>query len=216
MSLILPERKLIFLHIPKCAGQSVQQALGVRHQHSHHKRNDLPEDWQTYLRFTFVRHPISRFLSACNYNLRVALQTQVQLRRTPTAQLSPTKRYRLHLSENRPSLSEMVEDLHRGRLKKLITFKPQSLWLQAGVPQFIGRVETFDQDFHQLLRLIDPQRRISSQPPHTNRSRHRLMETELGPADRRHIERYYRTDFRMTGYSRTSESRSSQNRSGRG
>ena len=28
MSLIIPEQKLIFLHIPKCAGQSVEKALG--------------------------------------------------------------------------------------------------------------------------------------------------------------------------------------------
>ena len=203
MSLILPERKLIFLHIPKCAGQSVQKALGVKHHHRHHKCNDLPDDWQSFLRFTFVRHPVSRFLSACNYNRRVALQTKHQLQKLPSSQLSPTKRYRLHLAENRPSLTSMVDDLHRGRLRRLMTYKPQSLWLQAGQPQFIGRVESFDQDFQALIRFIDPNRTFPSRPPHTNRSAGFYTESELSADDLRQIKRYYANDFRMTGYLRT-------------
>ena len=202
MSLILPERKLIFLHIPKCAGQSVQSALGVSHQHQHHKRKDLPEDWRDFLRFTFVRHPVSRFLSACNYNLRVALRTRSQLRTLPSNRLSPTKRYRLHLSENPPSLAAMVDDLHRGRLKQLITFKPQTLWLRAGQPQFIGRVETFEDDFRQLLRLIDPQGHIATRPPHANRSKPRLQSCDLSREELKRIWTYYREDFRRTGYNK--------------
>ena len=200
MSLILPERKLIFLHIPKCAGQSVESAFGIRHQYSHHKRNDLPEDWQAYLRFTFVRHPVSRFLSACNYNLRVAQRTERQLRSQPIEQLSPTKRYRLHLLDSRPSLSAMVHDLDQGRLRKLTTFKPQALWLHAGQPQFIGRVERFEQDLRHLLHLIDPQAPIDTRPPHTNRSPSRLNANDLGSREMRKIRAYYREDFRLTGY----------------
>ena len=203
MSLILPKRKLIFLHIPKCAGQSIESALGIRHEHSHHKRHDLPEDWRDYLRFTFVRHPVSRFLSACNYNLRVALRTERQLRRLSETDLSPTKRYRLHLLEARPSLSEMVDDLHEGRLRKLTTFQPQALWLRAGLPQFIGRVERFEQDWRHLLDLIDPQRQITGPTPHSNRSPSRLRANELSKRDLRRIRSYYRHDFRMTGYGKT-------------
>ena len=202
MSLILPKQKLIFLHIPKCAGQSVESAFGFRHDHSHHKRNDLPEDWRNYLRFTFVRHPISRFLSACNYNLRVALRTEKQLRRTSDANLSRTKRYRLHLLDARPSISDMVNDLHQGRLRRLTTFQPQALWLRAGQPQFIGRVERFEQDLRHLFQLIDPQTqgRTAAPMPHTNQSPSRLSASELSKRELRRIRSYYRHDFRMTGY----------------
>ena len=203
MSLILPKRKLIFLHIPKCAGQSIESAFGIRHDHSHHKRNDLPEDWRDYLRFTFVRHPISRFLSACNYNLRVALRTEKQLRRTSEADLSRTKRYRLHLLNTRPSISDMVNDLHQGRLRKMTTFEPQALWLRAGQPQFIGRVERFEQDLRHLFQLIDPEARgrgAAAPTPHTNRSPSRLNASELSNRELRRIRSYYRHDFRMTGY----------------
>ncbi|WP_413442326.1 sulfotransferase family protein [Synechococcus sp. MIT S1220] len=205
MSLIIPERKLIFLHIPKCAGQSVEKALGFKHQHRHHKRNDLPENWFEYLRFTFVRHPLSRFLSACNYNLRVALNTRHELQKLPYDQLSPTKRYRLHLAETRPPLTAMVDDLHRGRLRKMITFKPQSLWLLAGQPQFIGRVEAFDHDFQFLLRLagLSIKGFAGTAPPHINRSTQRLTAEQLSSADRKRIQRYYRLDYKLTGYGKS-------------
>ena len=202
MSLIIPEQKLIFLHIPKCAGQSVEKALGFRHQHRHHKRRDLPQDWSDYLRFTFVRHPLSRFLSACNYNLRVAQKTRHELRKLPIDQLSLTKRYRLHLAENRPNISSIVDDLRRGRLRRMITFKPQSLWLLAGQPQFIGRVESFNQDFQVLNRLIELRikRPFVSAPPHTNRSNRWFTSEQLSRTDRKHIRRYYHLDYKMTGY----------------
>ena len=203
MSLILSEQKLIFLHIPKCAGQSVESAFGIRHHHRHHKRNDLPEDWQAYLRFTFVRHPISRFLSACNYNLRVAQRTERQLRSQPVEQLSPTKRYRLHLLDSQPSLSTMINDLDQGRLRKLTTFKPQALWLHAGQPQFIGRVERFELDLRHLFHLIDPQAPIKTRLPHTNRSPSLLKTSELSSREIRKIKAYYREDFRLTGYGKT-------------
>lgn len=103
MSLIIPERKLIFLHIPKCAGQSVEKALGFKHQHRHHKRNDLPENWFEYLRFTFVRHPLSRFLSACNYNLRVALNTRHELQSfRMTSSVPPSAIDSIWLKRDRP------------------------------------------------------------------------------------------------------------------
>ena len=130
MSLILPERKLIFLHIPKCAGQSVQGALGVRHHHQHHKRGDLPDNWRDFR--GHLRAPSDNpFPFSCNYNLRVALRTHSQLVSSRAAQSE--KRYRLiSLTTRRPWLP--VDDLHSGRLDKLITFKPQSLWLKAANP----------------------------------------------------------------------------------
>jgi len=91
MSLFLPEHNAIFLHIPKCAGQSIEKALGYRHHHKHHKVNDLPDDIENYFRFTFVRHPVRRFISACKYNLRVALSTRRQLELADKNTLSPTK-----------------------------------------------------------------------------------------------------------------------------
>ena len=202
MSLILPKRRLLFLHIPKCAGQSVQKAFGVVHHHQHHKLNDFPEDWQDYFRFTFVRHPVHRFFSACNYNLRVALKTQQQLQHVPIEQLSATKRYRLYLAEERPSLAAIAGDLHRNRLRKLITFKRQARWLRRGEPQFIGRVERFDQDFSLLMRLIAPGRQLRrTQAPHINRSASTLRLDDLSTRELGWIVDYYAKDFAMTGYS---------------
>jgi transposase InsO family protein len=96
----------------------------------------------------------------------------------------------------------MVNDLHQGRLRRLTTFQPQALWLRAGQPQFIGRVERFEQDLRHLFQLIGPQAQgLTAAPmPHTNRSPSRLSASDLSKRELRRIRSYYRHDFRMTGY----------------
>ena len=196
MSLILPEQRAIFLHIPKCAGQSIERALGIQHHHRHHKLNDLPEDWPSYFRFTFVRHPVSRFISACRYNLHVARSTRRQLEQSAQSELSPTKRFRLHLLRESPDISSIVNDLSLGRLKPLMTFQPQERWLRRGRPQFIGRVEHLDQDFTLLQQFLG----TNSQLVHTNRSKDHSSLGNLSAHDLNRVFDYYKLDFIMTGY----------------
>ena len=199
MSLILPEQQAIFLHIPKCAGQSIETALGVKHDHRHHKLNDLPNDWLNYFRFTFIRHPVSRFISACKYNLHLAIKTKNQLEASAASDLSPTKRYRLHLVRNRPSFSTIIDDLSEGKLSKMLTFQPQGRWLLRGQPQFIGRVEQLDRDFAHLCRLLGSKSRLV----HTNRSKHDPSLGQLSERDLTKVIDYYDMDFSMTGYPRS-------------
>ena len=199
MSLILPEQQAIFLHIPKCAGQSIETALGVKHHHRHHKLNDLPDDWLNYFRFTFIRHPVSRFMSACKYNLHLAVKTKNQLEAMASSDLSPTKRYRLHLVRNRPSFSTIVDDLSKGKLSRMLTFQPQMRWLLRGQPQFIGRVEQLDQDFAHLSRLLGSNSRLV----HTNRSKNDPSLGQISERDLTKVIDYYDMDFNMTGYPRS-------------
>lgn len=198
MSLILPAQQAIFLHIPKCAGQSVETALGVKHHHRHHKLNDLPDDWLNYFRFTFIRHPVSRFISACKYNLHQAIKAKHQLEAMDLSVLSPTKRYRLHLVRNRPTFSSIINDLSEGKLSRMLTFQPQSRWLLRGQPQFIGRVEQLDRDFAHLSRLLGSTNRLA----HTNRSKDDRSLGHLSERDLIKVIDYYDMDFTMTGYSR--------------
>ena len=132
MSLFLPKYNAIFLHIPKCAGQSIEKALGYKHHHRHHKVNDLPDDLENYFRFAFVRHPVRRFISACNYNLRVATATRKQLKRTNSESLSSSKKYRPHLITSNSNYDSIIGDLTNGKLKKIPFFKHQKYWHKKG------------------------------------------------------------------------------------
>ncbi|TVQ88246.1 MAG: hypothetical protein EA397_17325 [Deltaproteobacteria bacterium] len=59
---------LIFIHVPKCAGMSVEEALGGlprgQRNEQHATASELseryPEEWEAYHRFAIVRHPVAR------------------------------------------------------------------------------------------------------------------------------------------------------------
>ena len=197
MSLFLPKYNAIFLHIPKCAGQSIEKALGYKHQHRHHKVNDLPDDLENYFRFTFVRHPVRRFISACNYNLRVANATRKQLKRTDSKSLSSSKKFRLHLITSNSNYDSIIDDLTNGKLKEIPFFKHQKHWLKKGKPQFIGRVENIDTDFSILSKIL----RTKSTLKRTNKSPNIASLGNFSKKNFREVVEYYKEDFIATGYS---------------
>lgn len=66
--------KAIFVHIPKTAGTSVENALREDlsatvggHTTALGFQRKFPEEFACYYKFTFVRHPLNRFLSAYQY-----------------------------------------------------------------------------------------------------------------------------------------------------
>ena len=197
MSLFLPKHNAIFLHIPKCAGQSIEKAFGFKHHHKYHKVNDLPENLEKYFRFTFVRHPVRRFISACKYNLKVAILTRHHLERSNFESLSPTKKFRLHLLSSKPNFSSITDNLVRGNLCQMLTFKHQQHWLSAGRPQFIGRVENIDNDFLLLANTLNSNLKLI----HTNKSNSSHELGTLSRKDFRRIAAHYKDDFKTLGYS---------------
>jgi hypothetical protein len=68
---ICHERKLIFIHIPKNAGTSIIEAMGVENMFMDKKIEEYKEHydeyWDKYKKFTVVRDPIDRFISAYKF-----------------------------------------------------------------------------------------------------------------------------------------------------
>jgi len=67
---ISDRHQCIFIHIPKCAGTSLKQTLGLPGK-GHPPWNwfaaNAPGKWNAYLKFTIVRNPWDRFVSAYVY-----------------------------------------------------------------------------------------------------------------------------------------------------
>lgn len=76
--MIAHPQRLIFVHIPKCAGMSVEAALGglphrqIPEQHLSGAliRRYYPEEWEAYHKFAVVRHPVARCWSYTRFYRR--------------------------------------------------------------------------------------------------------------------------------------------------
>lgn len=73
-----PQRNLIFVHVPKCAGMAVEAAMGglpldqraEQHWTSRQLRHVYADEWQRAQRFALVRHPVARCLSYVRFMRR--------------------------------------------------------------------------------------------------------------------------------------------------
>lgn len=68
---ICHERKLIFIHIPKNAGTSIIKAMGVENLYMdktiEEYKEHYDEYWDKYKKFTVIRDPVDRFISAYKF-----------------------------------------------------------------------------------------------------------------------------------------------------
>jgi hypothetical protein len=67
------ERKLCFVHNPKCMGASLKDWLGLRTGNADHRFPTLmvnKQTWEEYRTIVVVRHPTDRFVSSFNFHCR--------------------------------------------------------------------------------------------------------------------------------------------------
>ena len=67
------DRRVLFVHNPKCMGTSLKQWLGLRTDNADHRFPTLmvnKECWESYRTIVVVRNPIDRFVSSYNFHCR--------------------------------------------------------------------------------------------------------------------------------------------------
>ena len=76
---ISKEQKLLFIHIPKCGGQAIRDALNMttwvdNHANVRKVRDQVPSMWNHYIKFTSIRNPWEAEVSNFFYKLGPKVQ----------------------------------------------------------------------------------------------------------------------------------------------
>lgn len=192
----------IFIHIPKAAGTSIAQLLGLPAS-SHLTYRELLQTEFFRKRpltpvFTVVRNPISRFVSLFNY-ARMAVSLYHNNIEPDKGLYGPHTDFRLLSSA---SLDEAVDHLVAGRLqhdRRWNQWQPQSAWILAEEghhnPKLtILKLEELETGLRQLLNID------TSNLPHANRSNPATPEPALSAAATSKLLTYYQQDYELLDY----------------
>lgn len=146
--IVAHDLKAVFLHIPKTGGSSVASALGISNKElvvGRTKHHIVPDKIPAgYLRFSFVRNPWDRMIS---YYMFRTKEERAQSRRN----VHPRER-ELGFKEWLFALDEFAEWENINPAFK-IAILPQAETL-GELPDFIGRFENLEGDFHALCARI--------------------------------------------------------------
>ena len=151
IAMIIGKYKAIHVHIPKCAGMSIEAAFGAKKLGQHyHKRRFIrtfgAHKWEKYFKFAFVRNPWDRFVSL--YHFRKKYQKSHIKGRS-------FKQCMMRLFDEYP---QRVHQMH--------------YWVMLGddpIVDFIGRFENLNEDFEKVCKMIGAE---GITLPHVNKTDH--------------------------------------------
>lgn len=186
------EREIFFVHINKCAGSSIEQALGLKFQHK--TAIEIIDEvgrqrWQEGFSFAVVRNPWDKVVSHYHWRLKTN-QTD--------------------LAVNPISFSEWVERTYGAQdvryFDKPKMFMPQSKWLAGNavsassdvMVDFIGRFESLRQDFERICAIIKLDK--APQLPHMNKTKRAAYQSYYTHSTREIVSRWFAEDIERFGY----------------
>ena len=191
--MISKKHKFIFVHITKCGGTSVENALekyggeylwnrdemtNENHQYIHPKhvlaeKYSLTKYWKNSFKFTFVRNPWSREISAYFYRKRMT-------------------DFRGTFEEHLASTNFIVNPLHHGNQYNWLVSHNGKMELD-----FIGKFENFQQDFNTICDKIGiPHQEL----PHDNKTKHKHYTEYYDDETREIVAEKYAKDIEYFGY----------------
>ncbi len=183
----------LFIHIPKSAGRSIVRGLfdvkSVEHAPAEWYQRLDPDRFDRYFKFSFVRNPWDRAVSAYTYLQAGGSAAS----REDTQWCEFIKRF--------DSFDDFVKQwMSAENIMRNALFTPQCLFLNNIFGQvemdFIGRFESLSQDFNHVATTLQ----LDCQLPHLNKSRELHYADFYTPESRDIIASLYQTDIELFDY----------------
>ena len=157
--------KCIFVHIPKCAGSSVNQQLKLKSIgfSGHAPASCHSEYLKDYFSFTFVRNPYDRIASAYKY-FQALKEGHRWYKRNSIISNAANK---MSFKEFVHHITDFMKLMKReeGSFESGIHFQPFSYFLDKPI-DYIGKTETLNRDYIRISRKLNipikPLRKINT------------------------------------------------------
>jgi chondroitin 4-sulfotransferase 11 len=190
------EHRCIFVHIPKAAGISVAMALfgnlAGGHNTARHYRVVFGPDFWRYFKFTFVRNPYTRLVSAYEF-----------LRSGGHPAWPTNQRFRDEVLSQYADFEDFVlRWLRPGTQWPEPHFRPQHEFLELGgriVMDFVGRVERIQNDFATVSDRLGIPAQLERLNP-TVEKKESLGSYYSNDAVERRVREVYAKDFELFDY----------------
>jgi hypothetical protein len=132
------EKKIVYIHIPKTAGTTIEQIFFNKNGFkSEHKDITFYKDYYDYFIFSFVRNPYTRIISIYNYFINGGNKSNHDKNKI----------------KNDIDINDFLNEYNENNLPFL---KTQYSYLQDSEHiNFIGKFETFDKDIKNVCTLTN-------------------------------------------------------------
>ena len=206
------KHKIIFIHIPKCAGQSIENIflvdLGLNWQQRHplllrprkgkekgperlahlyaeeyFKFGYIPkEKYDKFFKFSIIRNPVDRILSEINYQ-RIPKKNSNNINGIESVEEYISKVIKLNkFSDLQRHISPQVKFLHDSETNKLL----------------VDKVILFDELNHEVPKILQKKLKVFLEVPKINLSKNKLwVKEELTPRDISFLYDFYESDFKF-------------------
>ena len=190
------KQRVIFIHIPKTGGQSIEKALNIPHPHQS-KYNGLKhgtpnfaqhsKHWDKYFKFTWVRNPWDRIVSHYFYDLKILKEKTWRI----DGVRAKVKKF------GKGGFKDFIKS-GAFKFKFLNGYSPQFAWMSKGKQyDFIGKFENFEKDFEKLCGILQFKDIVL---PHVNETRHTHYSEYYDNEAKEIAGDYYAKDIKYFGY----------------
>ena len=183
----------LFIHVPKSAGRSIVRGLfdvqSVEHAPAEWYQQLDPDKFARYFKFTFVRNPWDRAVSAYAYLCRGGSAASEE-----DALWSP-------FVKGFESFDDFVcRWMNAENIMRNALFTPQVVFLKDMFGQlsmdFVGRFEYLERDYHELVQRLQ----VGGELPHLNQSRSQPYQEFYTQRSRDIVAELYAQDIAAFGY----------------
>jgi hypothetical protein len=140
---IFKSKNLVYIHIPKTAGNSIKQAIGGSEGDSHASIAEFNKNYKSYNFAAFVRNPWERCFSAFYYLLKGGAQNELDL---------------MYKKKYIDTCKTFEDFILKGNLVKArsecLHFRTQLSFISNGIHplNFLGKVEHITTDFYLMCQ----------------------------------------------------------------